>query len=162
VILPIRQDIDNDPILRCQAREIKEITPELKILIKNMAETMYQARGCGLAAPQIGEPIALIVYDSSKEKNQCQALINPQITWKSSEMTQALEACLSVPGREGEVLRHQKVCVQGLNAQGKPVTIEAEGYAARIFQHEIDHLQGKLYTDIVIPGSLKPSENFDV
>jgi peptide deformylase len=162
MILPIRKDLDNDPILRCQVREIKELTPELKKLIKDMAETMYSARGVGLAAPQVGEPLAIIVYDASKEKNNCQALINPKITWKSSELMQGLEACLSVPGREGEVLRHQKVCVQAMDQNGKPVTYEVEGLMSKLFQHEIDHLHGRLYTDLVIPGTLKPSENFDV
>jgi len=162
VLLPIKSDLDNDPVLRCQARLIMEITPEIQKLIKNMMETMYKAHGVGLAAPQVGESLALIVYDYSRDKNNCQALLNPEITWKSSEMMQGLEACLSVPGREGEVLRHQKVCVTGMDQNGKPLTIEAEGLLAKIFQHEIDHLHGRLYTDIAIPGTVKPAENFDV
>jgi len=157
---------DNNPndikILREKSIQISEITDEIKELAANMAETMYSAKGVGLAAPQIGKTISLFVYDISPERNNWNAFINPIITKKSEAMAIGSEACLSVPNYEAEVLRHKNITIEGTNLDGNQIVIETEDFPARVFQHETDHLQGQLYTDIAIPGTKKPAENFDV
>lgn len=133
-----------DPILREKAIEVKRITPNIIKLLDNMADTLYDASGVGLAAPQIGISKRVIIIDVGDGLIE---LINPEITWYSDELECTAEGCLSIPGETGEVERYTKIIVEGLNREGEPVEIEAEGLLARALQHEIDHLYGVLYVD---------------
>lgn len=132
-----------DPLLRQRAKEITKITPNIHKLLKNMAETMYEANGVGLAAPQIGVLKRAIVIDVGEGLIQ---LINPVIVSAEGEETD-FEGCLSIPGITGEVTRAARVVVRGLNPSGKEVEYHGEGLLARAFQHEIDHLDGILFID---------------
>lgn len=132
-----------DPVLRQVAKPVKEITPNILKLLNNMADTMYDAEGVGLAAPQIGISKRVIVVDIGEGLIE---LINPEIIACEGKEV-AVEGCLSVPGKQGDVERWARVKVKGLNRQGEPVEYEAEGLLARAFQHEIDHLDGILYVD---------------
>ncbi|NLT94996.1 MAG: peptide deformylase [Clostridia bacterium] len=132
-----------DPILREKSKVVNKITPNIIKLINNMAETMYDANGVGLAAPQVGVSKRVIVIDVGQGLI---ALINPEIIKVSGEQTDA-EGCLSFPGLVGEVTRAAKVKVKGLTPEGKEVVLEGEGLLARAFQHEIDHLDGILFVD---------------
>jgi len=132
-----------DPQLREKSKEVKVITPNILKLVKNMTETMYDASGVGLAAPQVGVLKRVIVIDVGEG---IIALINPEIIETSGEETDT-EGCLSCPGLLGEVTRAAKVKVKGLTPDGKEVTLEGEGLLARAFQHEIDHLDGILFID---------------
>lgn len=141
-----------DPILRRKAHKITDFGPDFQALVNNMIETMREAPGVGLAAPQVAVSQRLVVveYGDDEDENvpkKLYVLANPEITEKSSEMVLGIEACLSVPELAGEVERHEKIVIKGQNRQGKPVKIKAEGWLARIFQHEIDHVEGILYTD---------------
>ncbi len=141
-----------DPILRRKAHKITDFGPDFQALVNNMIETMREAPGVGLAAPQVAVSKRLVVveYGDDEDENvpkKLYVLANPEITEKSSEMVLGIEACLSVPELAGEVERHEKIVIKGQNRQGKPVKIKAEGWLARIFQHEIDHVEGILYTD---------------
>jgi len=141
-----------DPILRKKAHKVTEFGKEFQELVKNMVETMREAPGVGLAAPQVSVPLRLIVIEYGDEENEeippkLYVLANPEITSASEEKVIGIEGCLSVPDLVGEVERHQSVSVKGLNRHGKPVKINAEGWLARIFQHEMDHLDGVVYTD---------------
>ena len=136
------------PALRAKSRELApgEFGPELEQLVQDMTETMYAAEGLGLAAPQIGRNIRVIVYDVSAERNAPQALVNPRILEaQGANVTE--EGCLSVPELRGRVRRAERVVVAGLSLQGAPVRIEAQGLAAKMFQHECDHLDGVLFCD---------------
>jgi len=142
--------------LRQRARKVRSITPEVQTLIDDMVETMRAAPGVGLAAPQIavGQRVIVIEYADPPEDPEAPApparlyaLVNPEIVRRSPETVVANEACLSVPGYFGEVERAQTVSVRALDRKGQAVRIKAEGWLARIFQHEIDHLDGVLYTD---------------
>lgn len=141
-ILNIREV--GDPVLRTSAKPIEEITTTTKELITNMVETMYEADGVGLAAPQVGVSKRIIVGDTGNDSFK---LINPEITEKSERTYIDEEGCLSIPGETGQVERSFAVTVEGLNPDGEEVTIEAEGLLARVLQHEIDHLDGTLFTD---------------
>ncbi len=145
-----------DPILHRKAREVKKFDKDLQTLIDDMVETMRAAPGVGLAAPQIGisERIIVVEYyerEEDEEKEDAHkkvwAVINPEITKVSAETVMGVEGCLSIPGLVGEVERHVEVHVRGLNRHGKPMKIKAKGWLARIFQHEIDHLNGILFTE---------------
>ena len=145
-----------EPVLRRRAHTITKVDKNLQILIDDMVETMREAPGVGLAAPQIGLPERLIVVeyyeraeDEEKEDapKKVWAVLNPEITKASEEKLMGVEGCLSIPGLVGEVERHASIQVKGLNRHGKPTKIRAEGWLARIFQHEIDHLNGVLFTD---------------
>jgi peptide deformylase len=147
------------PVLRRKAKKIVKITAEHRRLIEDMIETMRAAPGVGLAAPQVGESERLIVVEWAEEpeneddppkKKKLYVVINPEIVLASEEMVQGTEGCLSIPGWVGDVLRHEAVTVRGLNRNGERIKIEAEGWLARIFQHEIDHLDGVLYTDKLV------------
>lgn len=129
-------------------------------MAENMLETMYSYRGVGLAAPQVGQPIQMIVFDSSPERDQPAALLNPEIISHSKEMTETIEGCLSCRGFEGKVRRYAKVTVKGLNLAGKKVTFKADGILARVLQHEIDHLQGVIIMDKAI--LLTPEEKAEL
>lgn len=136
-----------DPILRKISKPVPKITPNIHKLLDNMADTMYDAHGVGLAAPQIGVPKRVIIVDTAEEEQELIELINPEIVKSSGEQL-GPEGCLSIPGINGDVKRFEKVTVKGLDRDGHEVTIKAEGFLARVFQHEIDHLNGILFTDI--------------
>jgi peptide deformylase len=139
---------NGDPVLRELAREVNEITPQIKQLLDDMAETMYDAEGVGLAAPQVGIGKRLLVIDALDEHGLLK-LINPVIVSRSGRET-AVEGCLSFPGVAGEVERSEDVTVRALDTDGKTVEFCATGLLARAFQHEIDHLDGILFVDRVI------------
>ncbi len=128
------------------AAPIREFDAELQQLIDDMAETMYEAPGIGLAATQVDAHIRLVVIDISEEKNALQVLINPEIIATEGETTYE-EGCLSVPGIYEEVKRAEKVKVKALDRQGKPFELEAAGLLAICIQHEIDHLNGKVFIE---------------
>jgi peptide deformylase len=141
-----------DPVLRRKARKITTIDKDLQGLIDDMIETMREAPGVGLAAPQIGVSQRLIVVEYGSDEDEeapkkLFVLINPEILETSEETDEGIEACLSIPRMAGEVERHQRIVVRGLNRHGKPIKIKLRGWLARIFQHEIDHLEGVLFTD---------------
>ncbi len=145
-----------DPVLRRKARPIAKFDKDLQTLIDDMVETMREAPGVGLAAPQIGlsERLIVVEYYEREEDEENEeapkkvwAVINPEIVKASEETLLGVEGCLSIPGLLGEVERHAEIHVRGLNRYGKPLKIKARGWLARIFQHEIDHLNGVLFTD---------------
>jgi len=137
-----------NPVLRKKAEEVKEIDQDLIDLARQMAETMYAAPGIGLAAPQVGESIRLIVVDVSytQGKPDLKVLLNPEIVEREGSILME-EGCLSIPGIRADVERSQKVLVRGLDIKGRPVEIEAEGLLAVCLQHEVDHLDGILFID---------------
>jgi peptide deformylase len=148
-LLPIA--IMPDPILRRKAHKVTVFDQNLKTLVADMIETMRDAPGVGLAAPQVSVASRIVVIEyGDEEENQDKKLyvvVNPELTFPTEETLIGVEGCLSVPGLVGEVERYQDVVVRGLNRQGKPIKIKASGWLARIFQHEIDHLEGIVYTD---------------
>jgi len=132
------------PVLREKAREVNKISPAIEKLLKNMADTLYDAKGYGLAAPQIGVSKCVIIIDIGEGLLE---LINPVILEKQGRQVD-VEGCLSIPGVSGEVARAYQVRVQGLNRQGEMQDIRGEGLLARALQHEIDHLEGVLFVDL--------------
>ena len=132
-----------DPVLRRIAHPVKEVNENIKKLLDNMAETMYHAKGVGLAAPQVGISKRVIVVDIGEGLFK---LVNPEIV-ASSGIQDGAEGCLSLPDVVGNVKRSERVTVKALDENGDEVTIEATGYLARAFQHEIDHLNGIIFTD---------------
>lgn len=140
------------PVLRRKARKVTDFGPELQKLIDDMVETMHEAPGVGLAAPQVNVPLRVIVveYGDDEDENvppKLYTLVNPEFTRMSPETVTGTEACLSIPGVAGECDRSESVTIKALNRQGKPVKIKAQGWLARVFQHEIDHLDGVLFVD---------------
>lgn len=131
------------PVLKQVAEPVEFVNKKMRALIDDMAETMYKTDGVGLAAPQIGVSQRIIVLDDG---NGLQALINPEIIHGEGSQV-GLEGCLSVPGYFGDVDRFEKVTVTAINPHNKKVTIKAEGFLARILQHEIDHLDGHLFIE---------------
>jgi len=153
-ILPIR--IWGDPILTRRAAAVDRITNEERKLIADMMDTMREADGIGLAAPQVGVSKRIFVFRRGDEMH---ALINPKITKREGGRKVGNEGCLSIPGVQGKVARHVRVVITGRNEKGKPVEFECEdgeeqGRAATCVQHELDHLDGVMYIDKVVPGSL--------
>jgi len=149
VILP-------DAQLRLVSKPVEAVTPEIRALVDDMFETMYDAPGIGLAAIQIGEPVRVVTIDLAKrdvkegeepEPKKPQAFINPEVTWTSEEMSSYEEGCLSIPEYYEEVERPAKVKVRYLDLDGKTQEIEADGLLATCLQHEIDHLNGVLFID---------------
>lgn len=141
-----------EPSLRLKSKQVTKFDTDLQTLIDNMFETMRAAPGVGLAAPQIGESLRLVVVEYTEDEDENAkpkkyVLVNPEIVKRSEEMITDIEGCLSLPGLAGRVERHEAVTVKAKNRFGKPLKIEAEGWLARIFQHEIDHLDGVLYID---------------
>lgn len=139
-------------VLRQKARKISDFGPDLQRLVDDMVDTMRQAPGVGLAAPQVGESFRLIVVEYGDEEDEelppkLHVMVNPEITRASQETVLGTEGCLSIPGIQGEVERNEAVTVKGLNRHGSPMTVKAKGWLARIFQHEIDHLDGVLFVD---------------
>jgi peptide deformylase len=140
-----------DPILRQRAQPVETIDNEVLCLIDDMAETMYDAPGIGLAANQVGRTLRVIVIDLQKEEcNGLIALINPELVSASGEITYE-EGCLSVPEFYSSVKRHQDVVVCALNREGEKIEIQACGLLAIALQHEMDHLDGKLFIDRISP-----------
>src|SRR3990172_7574269 len=160
-----------EPILRRKEKQITKFDKDLQILIDDMIETMREAPGVGLAAPQINisQQLAVVEYAEGEDEEEDNedapprpkklfVLSNPEITKASEEKVIGVEGCLSIPGLRGEVERHEFVQVKALNRHGKPVKLKVEGWMARIFQHEIDHLNGVLFTDRAA-RIWKPSED---
>ncbi|MBI2394630.1 MAG: peptide deformylase [Deltaproteobacteria bacterium] len=143
-----------DPRLREKARPVAEITPAIKQLVDDMAETMYAAPGVGLAATQIGEPHRIFVIDTANEDepSQLRVFINPEIVQRDGEVTWE-EGCLSFPGVVEEIDRASKVRVRAMDREGKVFELDADGLLAVAVQHELDHLEGVLMIDRM--GALK-------
>lgn len=142
----------DNPILRRPAKKIKQITPEISRLIDDMVETMRAAPGVGLAAPQVAKSLRLFVAEIEEDADmpgsgKLYVVINPDYLFKSAETVAGNEGCLSVPGYAGEVDRHASVVVKGLDRHGRKIKLKVEGWLARVFQHEIDHLDGVLFID---------------
>ena len=135
-----------DPVLKEICAPVEKIDKQLKKLMDDMAETMYESNGVGIAAPQIGKAIRLVVIDCQDEHGLLE-LINPVITFREGTETDT-EGCLSVPDIYGEVERAAKVKVEFLNRRGKKQRVTATGLLARCIQHELDHLEGQLFIDI--------------
>jgi len=138
-------------ILRKQADEIDEFDENIKDLIQTMYKVMAASRGLGLAGPQIGISKRICVYDVGEGPH---ALLNPTIT-HSSGQEYGIEGCLSIPGLQGEVPRYTKVTVTGVDETGQKVKMKADGLLARVFQHEIDHLDGIMFIDKADPDTLE-------
>jgi peptide deformylase len=142
-----------DPVLRRKARTITHFDQELQTLIDEMIETLREAPGVGLAAPQVGVSDRLIVVEYPEDDELENApkklfvVVNPEIKATSAETEMGIEGCLSIPGLHGDVERALAVTVKGQTRRGQPFKIKAKGWLARIFQHEIDHLNGIVFTD---------------
>ena len=140
-----------DPVLREKASLVSEVDDDLRRLAQDMFDTMYQAEGVGLAAPQIGILKRLIVVDPREQEIQPVALVNPRIVEAGTETERAEEGCLSIPALREVVERSASIVVEALDLDGDTVRIEAEGLYARVLLHEIDHLDGVLFLDRVSP-----------
>ncbi|MCK2168653.1 peptide deformylase [Thalassospira xiamenensis] len=138
-----------DPRLKQECEEVAEVNDEIRELLDDMLETMYAAPGIGLAAPQIGVMKRVVVMDVSddKEKPQPLKLVNPKIIWESEDMSVYQEGCLSIPEQYADVERPAEVGLRYLDENGKEHEIEADGLLATCIQHELDHLDGILFTD---------------
>ena len=138
-----------DPVLREEAEQVSAFDRELKALVRDMYETMYHAEGVGLAAPQIGISKRVIVIDLRKddEPDARLALINPSVVWSSDETEKSPEGCLSIPGLEEVVQRPLGIQVEASDVHGAPISVDAGALLARVLQHEIEHLDGKLLLD---------------
>lgn len=161
--MTIRDIIGPDnPVLRRKARAVEADSlkdPALQQLIDDMIDTMRVAPGVGLAAPQVavGQRLAVIEYGDELPEDappgtpeppkQLWVIVNPEIVDRSTEQVEGTEGCLSLPGYAGTVMRHKAVTIKALNRRGRPIKIKAKDWLARIFQHEIDHLDGVLYID---------------
>ena len=154
---------DPAPVLRKKAKPVTKVNAAVRQLLDDMAETMYKAPGVGLAAPQVGVSKRIVVIDPHDEVTGLIQLINPEIVHTEGWVL-GTEGCLSVPGFVGDVYRYEKIKVVALDRNGRKVYFDAEGWLARIFQHEIDHLDGIMYTDKcqnlreVEPGSEEEAE----
>ena len=135
-----------DPRLRKVASRVGSVTPEIERLVRDMAETMYAAPGIGLAATQVNVHKRVIVLDISEIRDQLRVFIDPEIVFAEGE-AECEEGCLSVPGYYDKVTRAARVRVRATAADGKPFELEAEGLLAVCIQHEMDHLEGKLFID---------------
>jgi peptide deformylase len=150
-------------ILRSKSRKVQAVTPKLAAFAQRMLETMRQANGVGLAAPQVGVLQRFFVVELPEDEDEgipaeTYVLFNPEIVKGRGEQV-GFEGCLSIPGYIGEVARQEQVTVKGLNEKGRPARLKLEGYLARVFQHEIDHLDGILYTDrLTDPDTFQPVE----
>ena len=145
-VLDIR--VLGDPVLRKPTKPVTQVTDELRTLIANMFETMYAAEGIGLAAPQVGRSERLAVVDVEGQKF---ALINPEIVSRNGPGEKAEEGCLSIPDIYGDVERPPEVTIRALDENGNPYEASGTELLARCFQHEIDHLDGKLFIDYLSP-----------
>jgi peptide deformylase len=136
---------DDDPALRKLSREVDQISPRISRLLDDMIETLHEYDGCGLAAPQVGVLRRIAIVEA--EPGKIYELINPKIIERSGEHQQEVEGCLSLPGRWGITDRPEKVTVRAKNRKGETYEVTGSGLAARAFCHEIDHLDGVLFTD---------------
>jgi peptide deformylase len=161
-----------DPILRQKTRPVARFDDDLQTLIDEMIDLMRVSNGVGLAAPQIGQLLQLSVIETLPKEDEDGNLIpdsrqvfviaNPRIVWKSQEMVNGIEGCLSIPGYVGEVERHEAIRVRAQDRYGKKIKLRLNGWTARIFQHEIDHLNGKLYIDkLTDPDNFWTEEAFN-
>ena len=139
-----------DPKLHTVAKPVSEVNDRIKKLVADMAETMYESRGIGLAATQVDVHERVVVIDLSEERNQLITLINPIITHKDGETTYE-EGCLSVPGVYDTVTRAERVTVEFLDADGHAQKLDADGLLAICIQHEVEHLQGKVFVEYLSP-----------
>jgi peptide deformylase len=140
------------PTLRRKAAKVSDFGPELQQLIDDMIDTLHSESGAGLAAPQVNvsQQVILVEYGNGEDEDTPPTLyvtVNPKITRFSRQTVIGAEGCLSIPGLMGEVERAEEIIVEGLDRFGKPLKMRLEGWVARIFQHEIDHINGILYTD---------------
>jgi len=140
-----------DPRLRTVARPVTQFDDRLRKLVGDMAETMYEAPGVGLAATQVDVHEQLIVIDVSEEKNALKVFINPEIVWASEEQVECEEGCLSVPGVYDAVTRPERVRVRARDPHGVEFELDCEGLLAVCIQHEMDHLLGKVFVDYLSP-----------
>jgi peptide deformylase len=154
-----------DPVLREKARRVNHFGPEVERLLDDMIETMQAAPGVGLAAPQIAVSERMIVIEAPKDEEDTEAgtilyeMVNPEIVKVSREVVDDDEGCLSIPGYVGEVPRHAMIVVRGQDRFGRPVRVRAYDYLARVFQHEIDHLDGILFIDrVTSPDKIRKIE----
>ena len=146
-----------DPRLRRPARPVEGVDDALHRTVEDMFETMYAANGVGLAATQVNILQQIAVIDVSEERDEPRCLINPRIVEREGEETRQ-EGCLSVPGVFANVLRAQRIQVEALDREGQAITLEADGLLAICIQHEIDHLEGKLFVDYLSPLKRKRIE----
>ena len=140
-----------DPRLRTKAKPVEQVNDEIRQLVKDMLETMYAAPGIGLAASQVDRHIQLIVMDLSEEKNEPRVFINPSVTPLTEELQPYEEGCLSVPQVFDKVERPAQVRIDFLDLEGKQQSVNADGLLAVCIQHEMDHLDGKLFVDYLSP-----------
>lgn len=138
-------------VLRRRADDIEQVDDELRSLIRDMFETMYDAEGIGLAGPQVGVSRRVIVVDVQEEGAAPFALVNPRVVEQGPATEKGEEGCLSIPGLSALVERPARVVVEGLDERGEPVRIEGEGLLGRCLLHEIDHLDGVLFLDRLSP-----------
>ena len=136
--------------LHIVAQPVAQVDERIRTLVQDMAETMYASKGIGLAATQVDVHERVVVLDLSEEKNQLLALINPVITKKDGDTTYE-EGCLSVPGIYEEVTRAETITVEFLDIQGNKQTLDTDGLLAICVQHELDHLNGKLFVEYLSP-----------
>jgi peptide deformylase len=162
----------NNPLLRRKAQPVTKFDGELQTLIDNMVETMREANGLGLAAPQVNRPISLAVIESLPKVDEngepiegtreLFVIANPEIIWESRDVSDGIEGCLSIPGYVGEVTRSHSIRVRAQDRYGQKMRLRLQGWTARIFQHEIDHLKGVLYIDkLTAPENFWTEEEFE-
>ena len=142
-----------EPVLRMQAALVERITPEIQRFIEEMGEAMYDHNGVGLAAPQVGVSLRIAVIDAGEGKG-LQEFINPEIILREGTQT-GVEGCLSLPRLHGDVVRAERIILRALNRRGRRITMAGEDFWARVVQHELDHLDGILFTDCALPDSLR-------
>lgn len=148
-------------ILRAPTKEIPSVDAEIRALIAEMGDIMYRAHGVGLAAPQVGQSLRLLVYDAG---DGLRALINPVVLKKKGEQYEPEEGCLSIPGLRGVVRRANEIVVKALDGEGRPLRMRATEFEARVILHEVDHLDGILFIDHADPATLhmvSPEEDAD-
>jgi peptide deformylase len=140
-----------DPRLRTVAKPVAEVNANIRKLVDDMFDTMYEAPGVGLAASQVNVHLRVVVIDVSEDKSQPLVFINPEITLLDDIQHEYDEGCLSVPGFYETVVRPEHIRVDALDRDGKPFSLQPEGLLAVCIQHELDHLNGKLFVDIISP-----------
>lgn len=161
-----------EKILRQKTRPITNFGPDTQKLIDDMIETMYAADGVGLAAPQVGLPLQLAVIatlpevddegNEIEDSRELYVIANPEIYWTSRDVVDGIEGCLSIPGYVGEVERYESIRVRAQDRHGKKIRLKLDDWTARIFQHEIDHLNGVLYPDrLTAPENIWTEEAFE-
>jgi peptide deformylase len=147
-----------NPLLRKKAHRVSDFGPEFQKLVDDMIETLIAAPGVGLAAPQVGVPLRLFVArlgddeesaaEFGEQAGVTYVFANPEFVKMSKQQVEGVEGCLSMPGWLGTVDRSEEVVLKGLDRHGKPIRVKARGWLARVFQHEYDHLEGRIYIDI--------------